>query len=209
MNTEENRNHLEQLQLVLIVFETIFSDTRDLILSLSVTPSTVAENLCPIETTSSGAANVGRPKFCITSEVLEDLRNLGFTWTRVATMLGVSRWTISRRVREYGLETMTEFSDVSDEELDRLVKSYIDYHGTTTGQTYYWLHKISRAPCAAKSDKRMCCKARSTQHCPEMGCHSIPQSVLRTLAKFTLALGWPSFTDTVEVGHPWMHRGIL
>ena len=136
VNTEENRNDLEQLQLVLIVFETIFSDMRDLILSLSVTPSTVAENLCPIETTSSGAANVGRPKFWITSEVLEDLRNLGFTWTRIATTLGVLRWTISRRVREYGLETMTEFSDVSDEELDRLVKSYIDYHGTTTGQTY-------------------------------------------------------------------------
>ena len=46
VNTEENRNDLEQLRLVLIVFETIFSDMQDLILSLSAAPSTAAENLC-------------------------------------------------------------------------------------------------------------------------------------------------------------------
>jgi len=30
-------------------------------------------------------------------EVLEELRGLGFAWTRIAEMIGVSRWTIHRR----------------------------------------------------------------------------------------------------------------
>ena len=36
----------------------------------------------------------------------------------------------------HGLEDMCGFSQLSNEELDRLVRNYIDHHGTTSGQTY-------------------------------------------------------------------------
>ena len=51
-------------------------------------------------------------------------------------MLGVSRWTIWRRVREYGLQDMTGFSPISDDELDSILQQYIANHGTTTGQVF-------------------------------------------------------------------------
>ena len=45
----------------------------------------------------------GRPSFDIPPAILEELRELGFTWTRIAKMLNVSRCTIHRRVTDHGL----------------------------------------------------------------------------------------------------------
>ena len=46
---------------------------------------------------SAAVSGVGR------QELLENLRALGCTWMQMARMLQVSRWTIRRRVVEYGL----------------------------------------------------------------------------------------------------------
>ncbi|CAB3985660.1 cytosolic Fe-s cluster assembly factor nubp1-b-like [Paramuricea clavata] len=127
-------NDLEHLKTLSDVFTDILSAMQQLVSTLSVTPATVAENVCVTDGRNPG--EVGRPKFRIKSEVLEDLRSLGFSWTKIAVILGVSRWTISRRVKDYGLEDMCGFSQLSNEELDRLIRNYIDHHGTTSGQTY-------------------------------------------------------------------------
>ena len=50
-------------------------------------------------------------------------------------MLGVSRWTIYRRIKEFDLEHFTQFSSISDH-LDNVVKDYNGRHGATAGQTY-------------------------------------------------------------------------
>ena len=107
---------------------------QQLISTPSFTPATVAENFCLVD--GRNPTQVVRPKFHITSEVLEDLQSLGVSLTKIAMMMGVSRWTISRRVKDYGLDTMRGFSQLSTQELDNLVRNYIDRHGTTSGQTY-------------------------------------------------------------------------
>ena len=65
--------------------------------------------------------------------MLEELRELGFSWIKIGEMLGVSWWTIQRRVEEYGLQNMTGFHHLPDEELDEIVRSFISDHGRTTG----------------------------------------------------------------------------
>jgi len=77
----------------------------------------------------------GRPKLIITAELLENLRNLGCTWNAIASMLRVSRWTVHRRVVEYGLNC-SRYSDIDDEQLDSIVRGYNSRHGMTTGQSY-------------------------------------------------------------------------
>ena len=119
-------NDLEHLKALSDVFADILSAMQQLLSTLSVTPATVAENVCVTEGRNPG--EVGRPKFRIQSEVLEDLRSLGFSWTKIAMMLGVSRWTISRRVKDYGLEDMCGFSQLSNEELDRLISNSLIIH---------------------------------------------------------------------------------
>ena len=56
-------------------------------------------------------------------------------WNQIAQMLRVSRWTIYRRVEEYGL-SCSRYSNISDNQLDEITSGYISRHGTTTGQSY-------------------------------------------------------------------------
>ncbi|KAJ7318916.1 hypothetical protein OS493_036907 [Desmophyllum pertusum] len=76
---------------------------------------------------------VGRPKFDIKEETLVELRSLGFSWEDIARMLLVSRWTIHRRVSEFGLNHLSRFSDITDEQLDNKVGAFLREHGCLVG----------------------------------------------------------------------------
>ena len=72
----------------------------------------------------------GRPKFDINEKTLIELRSLGFNWNELARMLLVSRWTIQRRVAEFGQEHLSKFDEISDDELDHKVGNFMqDSHG--------------------------------------------------------------------------------
>lgn len=98
----------------------------------SLSPTSVAKNVCA----TLKSDEPGKLAFDIPTELLEDLLGLGFTYTRIAEMLGVSRWTISRRIKDYGLEDFRSFSKLADDELDELVRDYIREHVATSGQVY-------------------------------------------------------------------------
>ena len=76
---------------------------------------------------------MGRPRYSISEEVLLHLRSVGFTWTKIAQMLLISRWTLRRRVVEFRLEDITGFSVISDVQLDNLVERFMRDHGTMVG----------------------------------------------------------------------------
>ena len=50
-------------------------------------------------------------------------------------MLHVSRWTLRRRVVEFGLDEITGFSVMSDEQLDSLGQRLMRDHGTMVGSS--------------------------------------------------------------------------
>ncbi|CAB4042672.1 uncharacterized protein LOC110058109 [Paramuricea clavata] len=77
----------------------------------------------------SMSGDQGRPSLSIPKEILEDLRNSGYSWTEISKILQVSRWTVHRSVREYNLQHLDRFSDISDDELDQLIMGYISRHG--------------------------------------------------------------------------------
>ena len=58
---------------------------------------------------------VNQLAFNIPAELMEDLLGLGFTYTRIAEMLGVFRWTISRKIKDCGLEDFRSFSKLPDD----------------------------------------------------------------------------------------------
>ena len=63
----------------------------------------------------------GRPAFGIASSQLEYLHSLGFTWTEMAALLGVSRMTLYRRRHEFGMLN-NPARTVSDQELTQHVQ---------------------------------------------------------------------------------------
>ena len=64
----------------------------------------------------------GRPRIEVDVEDIEFLRGLRFSWTNVAKVLGISRSTLYRRLEEEGISRETHYSDMSDSDLDSLVR---------------------------------------------------------------------------------------
>lgn len=46
------------------------------------------------------------------------------------------RWTLLRRLGEYGLENLSRFSIISEAEIDNLLKDFMSKHGNATGEPY-------------------------------------------------------------------------
>ncbi|KAI8498267.1 PREDICTED: uncharacterized protein LOC109476836 [Branchiostoma belcheri] len=79
----------------------------------------------------------GRPRKHITVQQIEYLRELGFTWLKIAELLGVSFSTIKRRQQEFSCRERSKYSDVTDEDLDRTIiglKRVLPNHG----ENYLW-----------------------------------------------------------------------
>ena len=62
----------------------------------------------------------GRPRVRIEEETLLHFRNIGYSWKEIAELLLVSRWTILRTVRAYGIENQAGFSSITDNVLDNI-----------------------------------------------------------------------------------------
>ena len=63
----------------------------------------------------------GRPRLDISQEQLEYLRSLSFSWTEIVFLLGVSRMTVYRRRREYGMPAATQDQQIGDDNLREIV----------------------------------------------------------------------------------------
>ena len=78
---------------------------------------------------------LGRPKVDISQDTLVHFRSLGFKWNYIADMFLVSRWTIRRRVVEFGLSDVLGYSTISDDELGRFDSEYRQAHGVMCGRS--------------------------------------------------------------------------
>ena len=76
---------------------------------------------CPV--TQNGLR--GRPAYIISKVQLETLIELGFNYTTIARMFGVSERTLLRRRIEYELPVGAVFSELSDNDLDIAVRAIL------------------------------------------------------------------------------------
>lgn len=76
----------------------------------------------PAMPVASTDGSIGRPRLVVSREQIEGLQALGFSWSKIATMLGVSRSTLLRRRDEFHI---SKYSTLSDAELDRVVSEIL------------------------------------------------------------------------------------
>lgn len=81
--------------------------------------STATTRVCDLEIATGGK---GRPCISIERSQVEYLRSLQFSWTEIASIVGVSRMTLYRRRHNWGL-LGRGFFDISDEDFEALVVS--------------------------------------------------------------------------------------
>ena len=111
--------------------ESLYADAVDLDLQgITTIPPPVFQNIrecikCLEETyePSGTACGPGRPPFVISCKQLEHLLELGFTTVSMASILGVSRSTVARRMRDYALSASLKYCCISDNDLDDVVRS--------------------------------------------------------------------------------------
>jgi len=80
---------------------------------------------------TSEIASGGRPLINVDADILVFLRELNFSWVQIASIVGVHPRTLYRRRQELQIEdTQGSFSNISDADLDELVRSLRDIHTT-------------------------------------------------------------------------------
>ena len=67
----------------------------------------------------------GRPRYLIPREQMEFLLERCFSIIDIGRLLGVSARTIHRRLTEFGLTVRIMYSDISEQHLDRIVRSIL------------------------------------------------------------------------------------
>ena len=71
----------------------------------------------------------GQPKYIITFDQLEFLREQCFIVAEISKMFGVSHQTLHAHCEETGLNITKKYTDISDSELDELIKSInLEHH---------------------------------------------------------------------------------
>ena len=69
--------------------------------------------------------SVGRPAIRITELELRNLLELHFSQAEIAKLFGCCARTIRRRILEYGLEGIIEYSTIDDQDLDDIVTNFV------------------------------------------------------------------------------------
>ena len=77
--------------------------------------------------------NKVRPKTYLSEDTLIYLLEIGFKWKDIVAMFMVPRWPLFQQAKELGLESITGFSNISDEELDLKMSDFKDLHGPAVG----------------------------------------------------------------------------
>ena len=77
----------------------------------------------------------GRPAFDIPEHVLVNLLEQEFTQVEIGQILGCSARTVHRRIVQFGVSHMTQYSPISDVDLDSLVNDFVSNFPTAGQKT--------------------------------------------------------------------------
>ena len=116
-------------------FLILFQTTQKHLLSLSLA-NTLTSIYCSDNKVLELSSEAGRLKTHIPCEMLEDLRGIRFSWSKIAKVFIVSRWKMNRRVKKYDLDELQDFSDISSSELYNITANYMSQHRRTVGKVY-------------------------------------------------------------------------
>ena len=99
------------------LMEDLLSVSQSLLQEIRTTKSQreISKSKSPAWVPCTQASTGGRPRFNITKEQIETLRETGMNWKGIALSLGISESTLYRRRQEFGLHE--SFVDITYEEL--------------------------------------------------------------------------------------------
>ena len=109
--------YLNELSAILHRFAQLYGDKAMEIEDMSSGPDTLIQR--PV----SRSGGPGRPSIIISKAQIEILIELGYNYTTIARMFGISPRTLLRRRSDYALPIGCSFTEISDGDLDSSVRS--------------------------------------------------------------------------------------
>ncbi|NP_001108034.1 uncharacterized protein LOC100136843 [Danio rerio] len=103
--------------------EALITGLQELINIINVNVSSEENSTTASDIVTCTWGNVGRPRLDIRREDLEELLHTALPVEHLSRICGVSRRTMNRRLKEHALPVRDCYSNISDEELDHVVRS--------------------------------------------------------------------------------------
>lgn len=75
----------------------------------------------------------GRPRYHLSKDTLVSLREMGLSWSRIASIYSISKWTVLRRAREYEILGINRFNQIRDDDLMEIIGSYLNTQSRLVG----------------------------------------------------------------------------
>ncbi|XP_063067584.1 uncharacterized protein LOC134459214 isoform X2 [Engraulis encrasicolus] len=145
---------------------------------------------------------IGRPRQIISEEYTTHLLALGLPVTCIAKLLGTSRYTIHRRMAEWGSSVREKYSRLDDEELDSLVS---EIHTNFPNAGYRMMKGLLRAQGHTVQWERL----RASMHRVDTISIVSRMSQLRCVVRRTYSVPSPRSLVHIDTNHKLIRYNIV
>lgn len=145
-------------------------------------------------TVSLDRGNSGRPRVLICKEYVSELLHMGLCVKYIAKLVGVFRWTLQRRMNDWGFSVTDLYSNLTDDELDILVSAI---HSSNPRAGYRMMLGLLRAQGHRVQWRRICA---SMHRVDTLGTVS-RMSELRCVVRRTYSVPGPRSLMHIDTNH--------
>lgn len=143
---------------------------------------------------SQEKGNNGRPRIVISKDSVSKLITLGLPVACIARLLGVSKFTIHRRMVEWGLSVKATYSNITDAELDSLVATI---HTSNPNAGYRMMMGLLRA----QGHRVQWDRVRSSMHRVDTASIVFRMSQLGCVVRRTYSVPSPKSLMHIDTNH--------
>ncbi|XP_048036887.1 uncharacterized protein LOC125262256 isoform X2 [Megalobrama amblycephala] len=144
----------------------------------------------------------GRPRILISEDSVSQLLTLGLPVTCIARLLGVSKFTIHRRMGEWGLSVKATYSNITDAELDALVATI---HTSNPNAGYRMMMGLLRA----QGHRVQWDRVRSSMHRVDTASIVYRMSQLGCVVRRTYSVPSPKSLMHIDTNHKLIRYNIV
>lgn len=145
-------------------------------------------------TVSLERGNSGCPRVIVSKEYVNELLNMGLSVKCIANFVGVSRWTLQRRMNDWGFSVRGLYSNLTDDELDVLIS---DIHNSNPHAGYRMMLGLLRA----QGHRVQWQRVRASMHRVDTAGIVSRMSELRCVVRRTYSVPGPRSLMHIDTNH--------
>lgn len=145
-------------------------------------------------TISLEKGNNGRPRIAINRDHVFQLLEMGLSVTSISKLLGLSRWTLQRRMHMWELSVRQHYSKLTDDELDDVVRGILSTHPNSGYRTMLGLLR-------AQGHRVQWRRLRASMHRVDTAGIVSRMSQLRCVVRRTYSVPGPRSLMHVDTNH--------